>query len=167
MAKFDWEFSEDGDLVLGDPLVDDNGQVLYKQPDGAISIEQGENGKQIRDISWVYHLDAEKQVIMNRLRTDSPDWYHHPRMGGNLSDLIGEPNTRETAQRGVKYIMDALTYGGLYHYTQLTIRPIPISQSELLFMIDIAKIERNIVRLPIVFNLEHGLMNFYETPKPV
>lgn len=165
MAKVDWGFTEDGDLALGEPLTDDTGATLYRHFDGTVDTEMGSDGKLIRDIYVAEGLDVDKQIIMNRLQTDSPDWFHHPQMGGNLSDLIGEPNTRETAQRGVNYIMNALTYRGLYNPTQVMVRPVPIGQHQLLFFIEITKLRDDIVRLPLLFNLEHGMLSIYETPK--
>jgi len=162
MAKIDWAFSEDGDLVLGDPAVNESGEVLYKHLDGTIDTDKREDGKEHRDIGTVYDLEAEQQTIMNRLRTDSPDWYHHPSMGGNLTDLIGEPNTRETGQLGAQYITNALLYRGLYNISQISVRPIPISVDELLFMITIVKFNNDVLRLPLTFNLQSGLMDIYE-----
>jgi phage baseplate assembly protein W len=166
MAKIDWAFTEDGDLAAGEPKLDLSGKVLYQHLDGTIDTDKREDGIEIRDIELVYDLDAEKQTIMNRLRTDSPDWYHHPGMGGNLTDLIGEPNTRETGERGSEYIRRALTYKGLYHANQISVRPVPLSPDEIVFMIDISKFGNKVTRLPLVFNLQYGVMNIYQTPKP-
>ena len=166
MVKIDWAMTEDGDLALGDPEINQQGEILYKHIDGTIDTDKGEDGKEFRDIGIAYDLEAEKQVVLNRIRTDAPDWFHHPAMGGNLTDLIGEPNTRETGLRGVAFIEKALTYKGLYHTTQLSVRPVPISPSEIVFLIDISKYNSPVFRLPLVFNLESGLMDIYESPKP-
>lgn len=162
MAKVDWAFSEDGDLLLGDSKTDNDGNLLYLHSDGTTDTDKRDDGREIKDIGVSYDLYAEKQVIFNRLRTDSPDWYHYPSMGGNLTDLIGEPNTRATASTGVNYIKAALTYDGLYESTQISIRPVPISQSELLFLIEISKYGNDVFRLPLTFNLETGLMDEYK-----
>lgn len=164
MNRIDWAFTSDGDMGLGDPRVDTEGQVLYRHINGVIDTDKRESGKEIRDIGVVEDIDADRQIVMNRLRTDSPDWYHHPGMGGNLTDLIGEPNTRETSAVGAAYIEKALTYGGLYNTSQLTIRPIPLNTHEVVFMIDIVK-SSQVVRLPLLFNVQTGLMDFYQTPK--
>lgn len=165
MAKIDWAFTEDGDLALGDPKVNDVGEILYKHLDGTLDTEKGDDGKEYCDIGVAYDLDAEKQVIMNRLRTDSPDWYHHPAMGGNLTDLIGEANTRETGDLGAALISRALTYRGLYDPKQVSVRAVPLNAEEIVFMIDIQKFDNEVKRLPLVFNLQHGLMDFY-VPQP-
>lgn len=165
MAKIDWAFTEDGDLVVGDPKVTQTGEILYKHLDGTEDTEMREDGQEIRDIGLTYDLEANKQTIMNRLKTDTPDWYHHPAMGGNLSDLIGEPNTRETGERGAYYIRKALTYGNLYSDSQISVRPIPVGANEIAFVVDITMLGNQVTRLPLVFNLEHGVVSIYEIPK--
>jgi len=161
MAK-DWAFTKDGDLDLGDPEVNAEGATLYKHLDGTINTDEGEDGKAIRDIGVVEEEMVDEQIVLNRLRTDMPDWYHHPVMGGNLTDLIGEPNTRDTAARGEAYIRNALTYKSLYNTNQITVRAVPISVNQLVFMIDIYKFSNQVVRFPIIFSLETGLMDIYK-----
>jgi hypothetical protein len=165
MAKMDWAFTEDGDLSLGEARLDDSGKILYKHKDGIIDTEKGEDGLEIRDIGVVGDSEVDKQIILNRLRTDSPDWYHHPGMGGNLTDLIGEPNTRETGDIGAALIRRALTYRNLYTENQLSIRAIPLSVEQMVFMIDISKFNSKVFRFPLVFNLQNGLMDFYKPAK--
>lgn len=160
MSKMDWGFTEDGDLQLGAPKVDDNNNVLYYHEDDTVSIEpihNGKEGKMIRDLTYVLDRNAMKQVIYNRLKTDAPDWYHHPNMGGNLTDLIGEPNTRDTGNLGVSYITDALTYDGFISPMQLSVRAVPTSPEEIIFFITIAMTDGETYRLPLTFNLTHGL----------
>lgn len=164
MVKIDWAFTEDGDLALGDPKVNAEGQVLYKHMNNQLDTEMGEDGRIVRDLMYVENLEAEKQVILNRLRTDAPDWYHHPGMGGNLSDLIGEPNTRETGNMGAEFVERALTYKRLYDVRDINVRPVPISAETIIFMIEITKQDK-VVRLPVSFNLEHGLIDYYEVPQ--
>lgn len=165
MATIDWAFSEEGDLILGDPKVDDDGYVMYQHWDGSISTDKGDDGVEIRDLGVSTDIDAEKQIILNRLRTDSPDWYHHPSMAGNLTDLVGEPNTRSTGDLGVRSIVRALTYKNLYNSKQLNVRAVPLSANEIVFVIDIMKFGSDVIRFPITFNLETGLMDVYEVPK--
>ena len=162
MAQYmDWMFTEDGDLDLGAPKMDENGAILYKHYDGTIDTEPGEDGKEIRDLAYSRGFETEKQIIINRLKTDAPDWFHHPLMGGNLSDLIGEPNTRETGELGANLILAALTYRGLYNSGQLSVRPIPISAQEIMFMVTISRNYDTAIRVPIVFDLEHGVLSEY------
>jgi hypothetical protein len=160
MAKMDWSFTEDGDIALGAPKVNENNQILYLHDDDVVDtnkVRGGKEGKLIRDLSYVAGKAARKQVIFNRLKTDDPDWYHHPGMGGNLTDLIGEPNTRETGELGVQYITRSLTYHSFLSATQLSVRAVPISEEEIVFFITILLDDDEPYRLPITFNLTHGL----------
>ncbi len=160
MAKIDWSITEDGDLVLGSPKVDTNNNTLYYHDDGTTDINQfknGREGKPVCDLAYTMGKDAWKQLIFDRLKTDAPDWFHHPNMGGNLTDLIGEPNTRETANIGMQSIMNALTYGALLSPHLINIRPIPINVEEILFFLTIDIDDSEPYRLPIVFNLNSGL----------
>lgn len=159
--KVDWGFTDDGDLALGEPQLSSDGQKLYRHLDGTIDTVKGMTGKELRDLSYTYGLDVEKQIIMNRLKTDAPDWFCHPNMGGNLSDLIGEPNTQATGDRGVAYIKAALTYNGLYSESQISVSRVPISISEILYLITITKFNGEPYQLPLVLNIEHGLLKVY------
>jgi hypothetical protein len=161
VMRVDWAFTDDGDLALGEPQLDSNGLKLYKHMNGSIDTVKGMDGKEIRDLALSLSSSAEKQIIMNRLKTDAPDWFHHPAMGGNLSDLVGEPNTKDTGFRGATLIKAALTYDNLYSASQVDVRPIPISQIEMMFFITITKYQAEPYQLPLVFNLEHGLLKIY------
>jgi hypothetical protein len=161
MAKIDFSMTDDGDLKLGAPKVDDDNSIVYYYPDAGVTskdkIRGITEGKEVRDLSYITGRPATKQIIMNRLRTDAPDWYHHPTMGGNLSDLIGEPNTEETANLGAQYITNALTYSRMFAPEQVYVKPVPISTEEIMFFVTVDVGDREPYRLPIVFNLNHGL----------
>lgn len=160
MAKIDFACTDDGDLVLGTASIDSDGNILYLHADGTIDTNQyqdGVEGKTIRDMAYNIGSDAYKQIILNRLRTDAPDWFHYPQMGGNLTDLIGEPNNRATGDAGVQYIMDALTFGDLFNTNQVSVRAVPINANEIMFMITITSSTTGIYRLPLIFNLNYGL----------
>jgi hypothetical protein len=156
----DFAFSEDGDILLGAPKLDTNGNLLYLHADRTIDVEQYQNGvqgKTIQDMAYSLGRDALRQVIINRLKTDAPDWFHYPTMGGNLTDLIGEPNTKDTGQRGVVMITEVLTYGNLLDAANLSIRAVPVNSEDILFLITVKTKDNDVFKLPIVFNLNHGL----------
>lgn len=160
MAKIDFAMTPEGDLDFGAPQTDENGNVLYLHFDLTVTTDQYKNGilgKPMREMAYVIGRDAWKQIIYNRLRTDAPSWYHHPRMGGNLTDLIGEPQTEATGILGVKYIINALTYEGLFTMAQISVRATPINSTEIVFFIDIDIDDGEPYRLPVVFNLDYGL----------
>lgn len=116
-----------------------------------------EDGERIVDLGVSYGADALKQIAYTRIRTQAPDWLIHPNMGGNLEDLIGEPNTRNTAQRGVKMIRDALTYGEFLSVGEFTVKAVPVNKEEILFIVRIDNWLGEEVVLPIQFNYNYGM----------
>jgi hypothetical protein len=162
MAKIDFSLTEDGDLALGAPKVDplDNKTIYYYPSTGTTSKDKyvgALEGIPVCDLSYMTGRFAYKQLVMSRLRTDAPDWYHHPTMGGNLSDLIGEPNNQDTGNLGAGYITKALTYDGLFLPEQVYVRPVPVSAEDIVFFVSLNLGDSEPYRLPIVFNLNSGL----------
>lgn len=157
MYGFDFGMTKDGDLKLGVEAVNEQGELLYKHFDGSIDTIQQEDSKTIRDVSIIRSKRSIQQVVYNRLKTDNPEWYHHLSMGASLSDLIGEPNTRETASKGVQMISAALTYKNFLSGGEFGIQPVPISASEIMFLLTISIANEEEFRLPLVFDLHRGL----------
>lgn len=159
----DFKLTEEGDLELGDQLVNEEGYLLYYTELGstAMTIEPGESGIPVRDLEMTWGDEAEAQLIMSRLRTENPDWLLHDGIGADISDLIGEPNTQETAAIGVEKIRAALTYGNTFLSEELEIIPIPISATEILFDIWVNR-AIGVSRYPVIIDLEYGLLNYYE-----
>lgn len=164
MQGFDFAMTNEGDLQLGTEKINDQGEILYRQADGSISTVYQEGSTSVQDMAILRGKQALKQNIYNRLRTDNPDWYHHLNIGANLTDLIGEHNTKETADRGAAYISAALTYKGLLQHGQFSIRTIPISANEIMFLLTVTIEDEEEFRLPLVFNLHRGLkeVDIYE-----
>lgn len=158
--KVDFRFTEEGDLELGSPSFNEFGELLYVNPLGDVTTESTE-GELIRDIPLQVSYLSEKQVIINRLKTDNPDWLLHKEIGGDLSELIGLPNTRQTGQIGRELIEKSLTSDGFIGLKDLIVRPVPISSSEILFHITLKRKTTDLV-IPVLFNLEHGLLREYE-----
>ncbi|MCW4012302.1 MAG: hypothetical protein NWF07_04835 [Candidatus Bathyarchaeota archaeon] len=115
-----------------------------------------EGGVEKRDLALTTSQDAIKQIVYSRIRTQAPDWFLHPSLGGNLEDLIGEPNTKETARVGIQSIQDALTYDGFMGMGQFEIRAIPISADEIVFIIKIYYDNQDII-IPLAFSYTYGL----------
>jgi hypothetical protein len=158
--KVDFRFTADGDLELGSPSFNEFGELLYINPVGEITTDDTD-GEQIRDIPLQVSYLSEKQVINNRLQTDNPDWLLHPEIGADLSELVGLPNTRETGLLGKTLIEKSLTGDGFISFNDLNVRPVPISSREILFYVTVKRKAGDLV-MPILFNLEHGLLTEYE-----
>lgn len=147
MEYVDLAFTPDGDLILGEQAHDSNDNPLST-----------DDGRPIRDLTYVTGEEAIKQLVTNRIKTQAPDWFLHPQMGGNLEDLIGEPNTRETGEVGVQKLYDVLTYDGFLHRNQLEIRAVPVSLKEVIFFITVTfDSEDYEVVVPVPFSYTEGL----------
>lgn len=96
------------------------------------------------------HQSAE-QDILNRIRTQKGDWRSHQNLGANLEELEGEPNTRETGDRGAEQIFETLTYDGRFRDDDIHIRAVPVSinQIDYFTIIDSDEDKPIIVRNPL------------------
>ncbi|MGL4820212.1 MAG: hypothetical protein ACRC5C_09545 [Bacilli bacterium] len=160
MLEFDFAF-KDGDLVADTPKTDREGNLIYVDVDGE-ETTFGQPGMQlVRDISLAGGTQVEKQIIINRIMTENPDWLHHKSIGADLVELIGMPNTRETGQIGIEKIKDCLTKDGFLKEEQMDIRCVPVNGETILFKIEIRK-EWETIQLFFEYNIELGLMNYYE-----
>jgi hypothetical protein len=152
--------TEEGDLVLGAPKFDEEGRLLYVKPNGEETADETE-GALIRDVQMATNIFAEKQIIYNRLMSSKGDWFLYQNMGASLETLIGQPNTRETGQKGANMIIEALTYDSFLTESELRVRPVPLSATEILFYIEIIKADASFP-IPLVLDLEIGVMRKYE-----
>jgi hypothetical protein len=84
-----------------------------------------ENIEGLCDLALTKDYDSARQDITNRVRTQTGDWRSHPKIGGDLELLEGEPNTRETGMQGVEQIRQTLTFDGRFLDNDLSIRPVP------------------------------------------
>lgn len=101
-----------------------------------------------------------KQDISFRLRTNPGDFYPHPDIGAGLDELIGEPNTRETARNGESKIVHSLVYDGMISNIDLYVRGVPISNESVMYYIFVnnGRYQMN-VSPDVVFTMMNGLTN--------
>ena len=78
-----------------------------------------------------------KQEIFNRVRSEFQDWTLHPWIGAGISDIIGEPNSRETAEIGKEKIMNSLTIGAFVVADDVNIKYMPITHDSIMYTIEI------------------------------
>lgn len=163
----DIALSPDGDLMLGQQLVDEEGFLLYwmggyRDGDTPLITNDPNLGiRPVRDMKEIFMEESELQLIKNRVQTEAPDWKHYPNLGGNLTDLIGMPNTSQTAEYGVELITKTLTYDKAFKTEELIVNGIPVGKNQLLFDIKLIK-ESRIVRYALTYDLDQGLINNYE-----
>lgn len=137
--------TKDGDLILGMPVTDKDGNVVY------------ENGKELLDFSLKQDFEETKQMIYSRLKTEKWDWYIYPLIGTALSDLVGQPNTKETAEVGIDNIIKALTYDGLFNALQVEVKAVPVNIDEIVFMVKIQISINNAYKTYAILNVNQGV----------
>lgn len=162
----DIAITPDGDLKLGNQLTNEDNDLLFyvnNKPEsvGIIVSVPNENSIPIRDMDVVYSDDSSLQLISNRFRTDETDWYLYPELGASISELAGELNSRETAEKGKNMIINSLIKDSAFNESDIEIIPIPISLNEILYDIRIKSYE-NVFRYTYLLDLEIGVLNYYE-----
>lgn len=99
------------------------------------------------------------QTIKVRVMSSDPDVIDpiETDFCANLEDLIGLPNTMETAQAGVDKITRALTFDGLVAHEDLYIRPTPVNKSMMVFFVFVKKEDGENMYFEVIINLEVGV----------
>lgn len=162
--RIDFAFSKDGDLVLGEQKTNSEGELLYRDPSrpGGYTTEVSETTIPIRDIGAAFDVEIKQQMIWNRFRTENPDWSLHDGIGADLTDLIGELNTRETMEIGRGKIIQALTYDEALTENDFEVRGFPYNSESIMYIITLKEEGREDVRIPLLFHVELGLVDAYE-----
>ncbi|HLO11235.1 MAG TPA: hypothetical protein VK190_03140 [Pseudoneobacillus sp.] len=141
----DIKLTDNGDLILGNPKTDSDGNIIIK------------DGKPILDLDIVSNTFCDKQMIYERLMTEQLDWYIYENIGNKLNDLIGQPNTRTTGDLGVKYITDALTYDQFIPINKISVKATPINNNEIVFTVRIQLNENETYNAYVTLNLNKGV----------
>lgn len=165
--NLDIKLSPDGDLMLGEQQTDENGYLLYyadfsnNNEPAMLTTDPTIATTPVRDIEMVYGEGSELQLIKSRLNTENPDWYFYPQVGADLTDLIGENNSPQTALVGESAILRALTYDGAFSAEDLTVSGIPVGPGELFFDIQLKRRYRT-HRFGVTLDLTLGVYNVFE-----
>lgn len=85
------------------------------------------------DFALTGEYESARQDLTNRARTQKQEWRSHQNLGADIELLEGEPNTRQTANRGVEQLYEAMTYDGRFDGVDLDIRGVPTSIESLDF----------------------------------
>ncbi len=110
-----------------------------------------ENG----DLALAGEAEEKLQMARCRILTDAPDWFHHPNLGANLSDLFGEPNSVKTAQDGAARIVAALTYDGYFSPSEVDVEAVPDAEGISFFV----SLLGEATLVPLVWHLRLDLAN--------
>ena len=70
--------------------------------------------------------DSFVQEALTRIKSDLGDWVMHENLGSSLTDLIGEPNSKKTAEEGKVRILASLTRDGFCDPGKIKIRYVPV-----------------------------------------
>lgn len=92
-----------------------------------------------KDIASTEHdiILSFKQEVRNRVKSDFADWVMHPWLGSGLTEMVGEPNSRETAEIAKEKILNSLTTGAFVAAEDVNITYMPISKDSILYIIKV------------------------------
>lgn len=112
------------------------------------------------DLAVVQKQSYIAQTARNLIKITDPEWidYQIEDIGANLEDLIGQPNTQETAIEGIQRIVGVLTMGGLLTTDEIYVKPVPVSRQYIAFYVfikipDVAQP----LGFEVLFNLATGV----------
>ena len=81
-------------------------------------------------------LRSIRNEIQSVLKSDLGDWREDPSIGADLSDFVGEPNSRQTAQNIQARVESALAQ--ILFLSDLSVRIIPVNIHQVLIMLSLA-----------------------------
>jgi len=103
------------------------------------------------------------QEARTRVRSDLYDWAIHPHIGAGLSDFIGEPNTKQTAESGKARIIAALIKDDFCNQDAIDVRYVPVDRHQILYRVKIALpdvAESDIVTLNLLLTTDEFQVTF-------
>lgn len=95
------------------------------------------------------------QEVRTRIQSDLYDWALNPHIGSSLSELVGEPNNKETAENGKIRIISCLTKDGLCDSSRIKVRYTPISRHVIMYnvLIQLPDITgQDLINISLLFN---------------
>jgi len=123
-------------------------------PSGDLSLASGS------DLSLIAASGVLKQDITFRVRTSYGEFEPHPNVGADIDELIGEPNTKETAKVGESKIVHSLTADGMVRNMDLYVRGVPVALEKIVFYIFVNDgIEQLNVTPDYVLDMVEGVTN--------
>lgn len=111
-------------------------------------------------VEHVYDIQSLMQTVKVRIMSSDPDVIDisaTTEFCANLEDLIGMPNTIETANLGVEKITNSLTYDGLVSSDDLFVRPTPVNKTMMVFFVFIKNEGTGSIYLEVIINFEVGV----------
>lgn len=96
------------------------------------------------------------QTIFCRLKSCSVDWFYD-RVGADLEQIIGEPNTEENANLGSSLIISSLTYDGFLSEDKIVVKPIPQDEFTILYYLVITLDDGEELKYEVNLALNSGI----------
>lgn len=95
------------------------------------------------------------QEIKTRVEADQNDWDVFPNLGAGISDFVGEPNNKQTAENIKTRIIASLIADGLVNSKDLKVMYVPVNVDHLLFRISlqVTPTVRNRNSTQLIYNL--------------
>ena len=110
-----------------------------------------------------------RQQVTNIVRSVTGDWEFALQLGANLEDFIGEPNSRETAERMRKQLLGAIIRVTGIAANDIAIKIVPINYESLMILIAISalptqdnSLKDEWMRLSFVYNFGRNDMELQE-----
>lgn len=128
LSVTDLKFSDEGDFVIGE--------------DGDFSLSSGE--------------ECLRESVSVRIKTDIGEWGVFPRLGANLSTLIGRKNNRNSLDIGIFNIRSSLVYDNFIPFGSLSITGLPAG-NVIMFIVKIRASDRLDFSIAVRVNLESGI----------
>ena len=87
-----------------------------------------------KDFNVVSENDYISQQVKIRVKSVNPDWFFDD-LGADMVQLLGMPNTKDTAQKGISLIRNCLTYDRFLTNDDVYIKPMPLDVDNVSFFL--------------------------------
>jgi hypothetical protein len=98
------------------------------------------------------------QEIRDRIKSDKGDWKYYPELGSSISDFVGEPNNKLSAESIKVRILAAIARNGLVNSNDVKILYAPIDIDKIMFRVSltVAPTARNKASQYLTLNLVYS-----------
>lgn len=87
-----------------------------------------------KEFTVVSENDYISQQVKIRVKTVNSDWFFDD-LGADMEQLLGMPNTKDTAQKGISLIRNCLTYDRFLTNDDIYIKPMPLDVDNVSFFL--------------------------------
>lgn len=109
------------------------------------------------DLMIVEGFDFYIQCARSRIKSISVDWFKD-NIGADLERVIGKPNTESSAALGESYIINSLTFDGLFEEHEVVISKYPSSKQEIKYNVTVSKNNMGTQNIEVTLDLVKGVI---------